>query len=264
MARIRTVKPELWTDPDFIDCSLSARLLFIASWNFATDFGVLPDKARQLKMQCLPADPGDAEQLIEELVSHDFLVRRIAPNGDKVLVIRTFSKNQKINRRSLGRWGDPAKWDTEPEGLSEDSVRTHGVPPPGRDTDNSDNSDGSDTSDKATRSTGGDLTPAEKKKCTDVLETIIARRIDGKPVGASYRQTVHRDVKDNYAAKIARLVPMFPDAPVDMLAHGAETGDTRNLAHYAAGPTADEPDEPKLTPDQIAALTNRNTKGNQP
>ena len=37
MARIRSVKPELWTDPEFTECSLSARLLFIASWNFVTN-----------------------------------------------------------------------------------------------------------------------------------------------------------------------------------------------------------------------------------
>jgi hypothetical protein len=145
MARIRTVKPELWTDPDFTDCSLSARLLFIASWNFATDHGVLPDKPRQLKMQCLPADAEDAELLIEELVSHDFFVRRTAPNGDKVLLIRTFSKNQKINRPSDGRWGDPAKWPPEPDPLTEEAVRPHGGPPPGR--DNSDSSDYSEPDD---------------------------------------------------------------------------------------------------------------------
>lgn len=110
MARIRTVKPELWTDPDFTECSLSARLLLIAMFNFATDYGVLPDKPRQLKMQCLPADPVDIEPLIDELVEKRFLVRHTAPQGDNVLVIRTFTKNQKINRPSLGRWGDPAEW----------------------------------------------------------------------------------------------------------------------------------------------------------
>jgi hypothetical protein len=123
MARIRTVKPELWTDPEFVECSLSARLLFIASWNFATDHGVIPNKPRQIKMQCLPADDVDIEALIEELVSHQFLVRRTAPNGDRVLVIRTFAKNQKINRATDGRWGNPANWPDEPT----EPPPTHGV-----------------------------------------------------------------------------------------------------------------------------------------
>lgn len=130
MARIRTVKPELWTDPEFTECSLSARLLFIALLNFASDFGVLPDKPRQLKMQCLPADSIDVDPLIGELIEQEFLVRRVAPNGDKVLVIRTFTEHQKINRATLGRWGDPSKWgddslnDPPPDGT--DSSTPHG------------------------------------------------------------------------------------------------------------------------------------------
>jgi hypothetical protein len=114
MARIRSIKPELWTDPEFIELSLSARLLFIASWNFASDYGVLPDKPKQLRMQCLPGDMVDVDALIDELVSAQFVLREVAPNGDKVLLIRTFTKNQKINRATLGRWGDPAKWPKPP------------------------------------------------------------------------------------------------------------------------------------------------------
>jgi hypothetical protein len=161
MARIRTVKPELWTDPEFVECSLSARLLFIASWNFATDYGVLPDKPRQIKMQCLPADDCDIGALIEELVSHHFLLRRVAPNGDNVLVIRTFGKNQKINRATQGRWGNPAEWPNPQPPLNGQSRATHGgltedsrsaTPRKGRDNSEGDNSDSSDASENSSTS----------------------------------------------------------------------------------------------------------------
>jgi hypothetical protein len=141
MARIRTVKPELWTDPEFVELSLSARLLFIASLNFATDYGVLPDKTRQLKMQCLPADAVDVDALMEELVRHRFITRRVAPNGDKVLVIRTFHKNQKINRPSKGRWGDPAEWAQE----EPPSHTPHGMSTEAHPLDTSDYSDDTDS-----------------------------------------------------------------------------------------------------------------------
>lgn len=144
MARIRTVKPELWTDPEFTECSLSARLLFIAMLNFASDYGVLPDKPRQLKMQCLPADNCDIDALLDELIEHRFLVRREAPCGENVLVIRTFSKNQKINRPSKGRYGDPAEWGNTHEALTEPSVKPHGGPPPGRDNSEGKGRDSSD------------------------------------------------------------------------------------------------------------------------
>ena len=51
MARIRTVKPEFWTDRRVGECSPNARLLFIATWNFADDHGGLDRSAKQLKAQ---------------------------------------------------------------------------------------------------------------------------------------------------------------------------------------------------------------------
>jgi hypothetical protein len=113
MARIRTVKPELWTDPEFVECSPNARLLFVAALNFASDYGVLPDKPKQLRMQCLPADDVSIDELVTELVDHGFWERRIAPDGAKVLVIRTFKLHQKVDKPTLGRWGDPATWTGE-------------------------------------------------------------------------------------------------------------------------------------------------------
>jgi hypothetical protein len=258
MARIRTVKPELWTDPEFIDCSLSARLMFIASWNFATDFGVLPDKPRQLKMQCLPADPEDAELLIEELVSHDFLVRRVAPNGDKVLVIRTFSKNQKINRRSLGRWGDPDKWPPPDEPLTESSLSPHGAPPPGRDSsDSSDDLDDSDLSERhSTRSTDSasdgpaDADPKTKKR-TSIIDAVLDLRAEGNKIGnrQSWNATVRADIESRHGDKLDRWLHDFPDAPCSLLAGALESGDTRLLSHYAPPPASDEPDR-RLTADE--------------
>jgi len=110
MPRIRTVKPELWTDPDFVECSSNARLLFIAALNFASDYGVLADKPRQLKMLCFAGDDLDVEPLMDELVDNDLWIRTRAPDGAKVVLIRTFSKHQKIDRINEGRWGNPATW----------------------------------------------------------------------------------------------------------------------------------------------------------
>jgi hypothetical protein len=127
MARIRTVKPELWTDPEFVECSPNARLLFVAALNFASDFGVMPDKPRQLKMQCLPADDVNIDGLVSELIEHGFWERRTAPDGANVLVIRTFCRHQKVDKPSQGRWGNPATWpvDTPPDPpISENPPRT--------------------------------------------------------------------------------------------------------------------------------------------
>lgn len=51
MARIRTVKPEFWTDEKVVECSISARLLFIGLFNFADDKGCLERSPKRIKMQ---------------------------------------------------------------------------------------------------------------------------------------------------------------------------------------------------------------------
>lgn len=110
MARIRTVKPELWSDEAFVECSSNARLLFVAGLNFASDYGVLPDKPKQLKMQCFPGDNVDVEPLVDELVEQRLWERRTAPDGTNVLVIRTFTSHQRVDRPSGGAFGDPKEW----------------------------------------------------------------------------------------------------------------------------------------------------------
>ena len=210
MARIRTIKPELWTDPEFTECSLSARLLFIAMLNFSTDYGVLPDKPRQIKMQCLPADNIDAEPLIEELIHNGFVIRRCAPNGDKVLVIRTFSKNQKINRATPGRWGNPAEWDY-PQGskrknhgaLSEDSVS----PTPRKGRDNSEGEGKGREHRHSTRSTG--------TQTDDVLTELATIRLNGKTPDnpAAYRTKLTSNLRAEHHERITQLCAQFPNAP---------------------------------------------------
>jgi hypothetical protein len=110
LARIRTIKPEMWTDPAFVECSSNARLLFVAALNFASDYGVIDDSASRLKMQCFPADNFDVKPLIDELVAARLWDRMVAPDGENVLVIRTFCAHQRVDRPQKGRWGDWREW----------------------------------------------------------------------------------------------------------------------------------------------------------
>jgi hypothetical protein len=99
MARIRTIKPEFWTDGDVMDLSPFARLLFIGSWNFALcDFGHVADDPRRLKMQVLPADEVDGVALVEELVNAGRMVR-IQVDGRSFLHIKRFTDHQKTEKR---------------------------------------------------------------------------------------------------------------------------------------------------------------------
>ena len=136
MARIRTVKPEFWTDEKVVECSIPARLLFIGLFNFANDMGCLERSPKRLKMQIFPADALDCEPLIQELITHRLLTE-YSVNDVCYLQIKGFLKHQKINRPSASKIPLPPEF-TESKagkeekrapnqgGLSEDSVNPHG------------------------------------------------------------------------------------------------------------------------------------------
>lgn len=116
MARQRMIKPEFWVDEKLIECSLSARLLFIGTWNFADDSGNLQRSSKKLKMQVFPADDVNCEALVVELINHGLLIE-YSVNGENFLHIKGFSKHQTINR--------PSSSSIPALPFSEDSVSAH-------------------------------------------------------------------------------------------------------------------------------------------
>lgn len=129
MARIRSVKPELWNDPDFVACSPLARLLFVGTWNYADDYGVLKDDPDRLRLQILPGDAVDAHALVAELVAGRFLERKVAADGTPVLVIRTFLTHQKIDKRAAGRYGAPCDLTDPPPPIPTTPTESPPTPP---------------------------------------------------------------------------------------------------------------------------------------
>lgn len=111
MARIRTIKPEFWTDEKIVELSPLARLLFIGLWNFSDDAGNGEGSRRQVKMRIFPGDNIDVDPLIEELKAQG-LVSEYAVEGKVYLNIRNFTRHQKINRPSQTRMYPPPKTET--------------------------------------------------------------------------------------------------------------------------------------------------------
>lgn len=118
MSRLRTIKPDFWTDEKLTECSLSARLLFIGLWNFADDFGNLARSAKKIKMQVFPADAIDCEPLLQELIAQGVLTE-YSVSDEKFLQIKNFLKHQVINR--------PSKTSIPQPTLMDYSRSTHGV-----------------------------------------------------------------------------------------------------------------------------------------
>jgi len=94
MARIRSVHPGLWTDPDFVGLSLAARLFLIGLWNEADDYGIFEWKPLTLKMRLSPADNLDAAAVLDEIHAAG-RVQKIERAGKSYGLVRNFRKYQR-------------------------------------------------------------------------------------------------------------------------------------------------------------------------
>lgn len=100
MARIRTVKPEFWTSEQVVECSPTARLLFIGMWNFCDDGGVIPYSPLSIKMKVFPGDACDAADIgswMSEL-ERAGLIQDYQVDGRRYLKVTGWSRHQKIDK----------------------------------------------------------------------------------------------------------------------------------------------------------------------
>ncbi len=108
MARIRTIKPEFWTDEKIVELSPWARLLFLGLLNFADDDGRMVYSPKRIKMQIFPADPADMSALFGEL-RREKLVIVYAVENTEYLAIMNFTKHQKTDKRTASKLPPPPK-----------------------------------------------------------------------------------------------------------------------------------------------------------
>lgn len=112
MARIRSIKPETWQSADFCDLSRDARLLYIASWNFADDTGRGDARPKQVKISAFPADDDidvdRVKELLVELHTGEVGFTLYESDGKPYYHISEKSwSNQKIDRPKPPRFPEP-------------------------------------------------------------------------------------------------------------------------------------------------------------
>ena len=99
MARIRTIKPQFWTDEKIGRLSVGARLLFIGTWNLADDEGILIWDARYLKGQLFPYDDcqNRMKKWMDELVTTGLIRPYSASSGSHLALISSLSRHQVVS-----------------------------------------------------------------------------------------------------------------------------------------------------------------------
>jgi hypothetical protein len=99
MARIRSVKPEFWTDRKLARLTRDARLLYISMWNQSDEHGRLHGDARYVKGHCLPYDDDlgldDIDALLNELQAFG-RVLRYEVEGDPYLFLPHLARHQRL------------------------------------------------------------------------------------------------------------------------------------------------------------------------
>lgn len=94
MARIRSIKPEFFTDEDLGQLPPTTRLLFIGMWTEADKSGRLKDRPKTLKARCLPFDNVKVETALKELEEARFIIRYQVAK-ERYIQIRTWDIHQR-------------------------------------------------------------------------------------------------------------------------------------------------------------------------
>jgi len=104
MARIRSIKPEFWTDEKVVHLPFAARLLFIGMWNFADDEGFLESQPDRLRLQILPNDDVDVELYVDLLCAAGLIDRIELSDDREIISIPNFARHQKISHVTKTRF----------------------------------------------------------------------------------------------------------------------------------------------------------------
>ena len=94
--RARNIKPGFYKNEELAECSPYARLLFPGLWMMADREGRLEDRPKRIKGEIFPYDNIDVEPLLNELVTHGFIIR-YETDGKHCIQILTFKEHQRVH-----------------------------------------------------------------------------------------------------------------------------------------------------------------------
>lgn len=128
MGRIRTIKPEFWTDEELSELPAETHMLAAALLNYADDEGYFNANPKLVKAACCPLreDSVSTHEGLQQLANIGYIKLGTAPDGKRYGLIVGFTRHQKVNRPTPSKINKLCiVWDGEdtPHGsLTEDSL----------------------------------------------------------------------------------------------------------------------------------------------
>jgi len=169
MPRKRVIDPEFWSDEEIGNWTHSARLFYIALWNFADDEGKFKAHTSLLKAQIFPYDKKNHIENIKTEISSKVIWYEV--ENAQYGYLKNFLKNQRIDKPQ------PSKLPVIPRSFLESSKNDLGTVPPNireeklREVKRSKEKVASDKS-SATDHFFNSLTDQEKVKGNKIWETV--------------------------------------------------------------------------------------------
>ena len=105
MARARNIKPQFFTNDELSELPPLARLLFIGLWTIADFKGCFEYKPKRLKVQLLPYDECDIEQLVSALDKSRF-ISIYSVQGQTFGKVLNFNKHQNPHKNEKEKGSD--------------------------------------------------------------------------------------------------------------------------------------------------------------
>jgi hypothetical protein len=128
MPRIRSVKPEFWTDETLAsEVSRDGRLLYIGLWNLADEHGRLRGSARYVKGQLFPYDDDVTVSMVEVLLGQLESARkalRYTVDGDAYLFLPNLARHQRLEAGKVA-----SRLPTPPEKFPISTLNSDDPPP---------------------------------------------------------------------------------------------------------------------------------------
>jgi len=93
MARARNIKPGFFANEHLAECDPLARLLFAGLWCLADRLGRLEDRPKRIRAELLPYDMCDADDLLNQLQRHGFILR-YEHGGARFIQVLKFGSHQ--------------------------------------------------------------------------------------------------------------------------------------------------------------------------
>jgi hypothetical protein len=125
MARIRSIKPEFWTDEDLSALAPETHLLAVALLNHADDEGYFKAHPKLVEAACRPLreDSKNVPGMLQELSRVGYIALGTGEDGKRYGHIRNFQKHQRVDKPSKSKIAELSiTWDFQED--SENIPRT--------------------------------------------------------------------------------------------------------------------------------------------